>query len=107
MFFLVYLIKLWPHQDGLQNRVEIFNEYVFLVLIYHCLILTDINPYAESKLKIGWSMVAISFLNLCFPNLFLVLKSLYATLKVGLSDCYNYKAKLRERKERKDLKKKD
>ena len=77
-FFLLYLVVLKPFKDKSVNKLEVINEIAYLLITYHQIGFTDINPRVEIKEKIAWSLIVISLMNLIFPNLYLVSTSMWS-----------------------------
>jgi len=84
LIFCVYLIHFRPFQDAQMNQIQIFNEYAYLVISMHQLCFTDFASGPEVKILAGWSFVGVAILNLLFPNLFLVVASMYPDIREAL-----------------------
>ena len=83
--FVTYLVEYRPFSDPQINNLEIINEYAYVLLSIHQLCFTDFAAGAEVKNIAGWSFVFFAILNLLFPNLFLVLYSMYPDIRDLLS----------------------
>ena len=94
--FLIYMIKVRPYKEDWINKIEAFNEGMYLLVSYHFICFTDINNDVEVKIMIGWSCLFCAVSNLVLPNLYLVIKLL-------LRDCYY---KIRRRRAEKKIRKK-
>ena len=83
----MYLTVMKPYMERWINQLDMVNELGYLLLSYHMIGFTDINPSIENKRTLGWSMVTMAILNLLIPNVFLVIRAL-------IKDCiykHNYK----------------
>jgi hypothetical protein len=48
--------------------INLINEISFYLISVFFLSFTNLNPYAESKLAMGWITVGIAILNVIYPN---------------------------------------
>ena len=80
-FFLMYLVVMKPFVDKLTNNLESINELCYLLISYHQIGFTDVNPNVEIKILIAWSLIAMSVMNIIWPNLYLVVTSMYSDWK--------------------------
>lgn len=55
-----------PYKDRLQNVQEVFNECTVLVGSYHLFGFTEWIYDYERRLELGWSLIAVIVLNVCF-----------------------------------------
>lgn len=62
------------------NTLEIFNESIILISLYHLIIFSDINPVYELKYKAGWSL-----------NLLIVVQFFVNIAVIGYSTAINAK----------------
>mmetsp|Transcript_2700 Transcript_2700/g.4221 ORF Transcript_2700/g.4221 Transcript_2700/m.4221 type:complete len:205 (+) Transcript_2700:6290-6904(+) len=91
----LFIINLWYTLDyfsqGVQpsktrRRLEMLNEVVFGILIYHMIIFSDLNPSPTSTFAMGYSFIA--------GVIAMILVNIYVTLKVALD---KYKRLLEQR----------
>lgn len=72
-----YLIKVMPFESFLVNVLEIFNEIIILICLYHMLFFTDgLTSDAELIYLIGWSLDILLFFQfvanlLCIVSVFM------------------------------------
>lgn len=59
----MYLIYFNPFEDVKMNRIEIFNESTILLSGYHLIFFTDFLPNVEFQYMAGYSMIAVTLLN--------------------------------------------
>eukprot|EP00347_Sterkiella_histriomuscorum_P023597 403334047 len=72
MIIIIYLLKVKPLKTNWQNKVELFNEFNFLLINYSMYTFTEINDDPQVQINVGWVMVLI--LGLLFTvNLFIAL----------------------------------
>jgi len=81
--FVLYLIEFRPFVEKEINQIQIVNELAYVALSFHQLCFTDFAS-AEVKNIAGWSFVTLAVLNLLFPNLYLVVKSMYPDIREAL-----------------------
>ena len=81
LVFVLYLIHFRPFFEPVVNTLQIINETAYLMLSMHQLCFTDFASGPEVKNIAGWSMVSFAVLNLLFPNLYLVLVSMYPDIR--------------------------
>ena len=65
-----------PHVNPRVQRVEMFNEFVFMGLLYHLLTFTLFNLDAQSKFTMGYSFLAMLGL-LIVVNLMVIARNSY------------------------------
>jgi len=80
--FVLYMVKFRPFLDEEMNKLQIINEYVFVVITYHQLLFTDFVDDASSKNLMGWSFVLCSLGNMIWPNGYLVVVNLIPSVVV-------------------------
>jgi len=61
-----------PYASRQENMLDLINELSQLVLIYHMCIFTSFTQSIELKYAAGWSMSAITALNLIVNMTFMV-----------------------------------
>ena len=76
---LVYVVHTKPHDDRLQNRMEMINEICILVFDYHLLLLMTkpsvdvVDPnQGELLYNVGWSFIGV-FIVFLFSNISLLI----------------------------------
>jgi hypothetical protein len=71
----MYLIHAKPFVDSAVNKQEIFNELTVFCVSYHLICLTDFVRMAETKFGVGYSLIAVVGVNICFGigNIFYLL----------------------------------
>jgi hypothetical protein len=78
---MLYLIQFKPYIDKDVNFLQILNEGIYLLISYNLFAFTDFNQDVSSKSIFGWVMVFLSIFNFCYPNLYLVLTTLWPDIK--------------------------
>ena len=73
---LVYITAVRPFELPLMNRMEIFNEFCTLLAATHLFWFTDFVPDPETQCLFGWSLIAVSVLNIVVNMLVMVWTSL-------------------------------
>ena len=61
---LVYLVRVKPFETSLNNQLEIFNEFIVLLVSgYHCIAYSDFGQLTLMpdvyQVQAGWSFIAI------------------------------------------------
>ena len=83
-----------PFEESLVGKLEIFNEYTAMILLYHVFLFTGLVPSLTFQIAVGWSFVFFMCGNMSLH--------LYFLLKATVLD---YKRKWTEfQKKRKDKK---
>ena len=67
--------------DRRENRIEIFNNFIILVLSYCLFCFTDFVPDANGRYSMGYVMAALTILNIII-NLFFVGQGPFRKLKL-------------------------
>lgn len=81
LMFVLYLAKYKPFIEDFDNKLQLINEIVYVILAYHQLMFTDYVTEAETKSMVGWSWVMVALVNLVFPNLYLVIDGMWPDIK--------------------------
>jgi hypothetical protein len=71
----MYLVHTKPFSISKINKQEIFNELTIFLESYHCICITDFVEDAETKVIVGWSMIAVVVINLLFGVVSLLLST--------------------------------
>jgi hypothetical protein len=74
-----------PFLDNDFTNLQITNEIAFIILSYHQLMFTDYVQEPETKYMIGWSFVFLGLSNLFYPNIYLVVLSMWPDCKKACS----------------------
>ncbi len=77
---MIYLGSVKPFDKPYMNYLEIFNEATILVVSYHLLIFSDYVPSTLIKYYFGYSIIAITSLNL-FVNMLIIIYFTIISLK--------------------------
>lgn len=93
--WMSYVIKNQPFEDKSLNFLEIFNEVVILVCLYHLLMFTQgINSNVVMLYNVGWSMdillILMFMLNIASLgyNFSLKIKAILVRTKLMLAERY-------------------
>jgi len=78
LYQLVFLVDRKPMLTKLSQVLEIFNEVMVIISVYHVLLFTDFVPNSEDKYMFGWS--------LCLMLVFQVLINLSIIIVCSLKD---------------------
>ncbi len=81
MLVLMYVTAVRPFEQPLMNRMEIFNEFCILLAATHLFWFTDFVADPEIQYQYGWSLIAVSVLNIFVNMLIMVLMS-FRSLKL-------------------------
>ena len=73
-FFVLYLVAVQPFKTKRVYLINFMNEIIFYIISCFFLGFTNINFFPESKIIIGWVIIALAILNLIFPNAHSLLK---------------------------------
>lgn len=60
---IMYITCFKPFKESSMTRLEIFNEICILICAYHLLIFTPFVPDVKIQYDIGWSIIAVTALN--------------------------------------------
>ena len=97
MVQIVYLLLFMPFEEKLVGRLELFNEYTAMVLLYHAFMFTSLVPSYYLQRMAGFSFLLYMILNISVHFFFL--------FKTTFFDCKK-KCKKRLKKWKKKEKKK-
>ena len=84
MVNMSYLLHFKPHCSFYSTIVEIFNEVINLILMYHILCFTFFVPEANIRYLVGYSFIGFTVFNLSVHIILMlveVFQSLLATFK--------------------------
>ena len=79
----IYLLALYPLEEIRDSKLEVFNEVTGLFLLYHLMCFTDMVPEPEDRYNIGYSFIAIAFINVAV-HLILIIKTNYRVIRQKL-----------------------
>ena len=65
-FYIIFIINIDPHTDRIKRRVEIFNEFVILIVGYHLFTFTNFVLDGMKQFEMGYSLVI--FISLTFVS---------------------------------------
>ena len=54
---VIYLLLLWPLKSNGETVLEVFNEVILFLLIYHLICFTDFVPKPETRYTMGYSYI--------------------------------------------------
>ena len=57
-FVIIYLGLVMPWEERHKNYLEIINEYILLILMYHCILFTEF--FADYEIR--YNYIGVSFL---------------------------------------------
>ena len=77
LLLIIYIIYYKPFISRLLNMLEIFNEVCILLSSYHLLMFTDFNIDENSENKAGYSLIAITALNVLVNTVFMAIQTYY------------------------------
>ena len=63
---MCYTAHVRPYKELIQNVQEVFNECTVLIAAYHLFGFTEWIFDMERRMELGWSLIAIIILNVCF-----------------------------------------
>ena len=72
---IIYLNYVWPFEEHLITKLEIFNEVISIQLCYVMLCFTDWVPKAQTRYYIGWFFIAVLILHICVYIFFLIVET--------------------------------
>jgi hypothetical protein len=61
-----------PFEEPFMNRLEIFNEISIMAAAYHLFIFTDFEADPVQQYKAGWSIIAITTINIAINMLIML-----------------------------------
>ena len=70
-----------PMTEPTKNRLDLLNEAFVLIFTYHLYPLTDFMPDVETRGYVGYSLVALAFLNIGINLGFIFLKNILSALR--------------------------
>jgi hypothetical protein len=72
VLLLIYDVLVRPFEQPVLNRLEVFNEVCILGAAYHLYAFTDVvdDPFLQEK--VGWSMIAVTTLNIATNMLVMI-----------------------------------
>ena len=85
MVNMSYLLHFKPHASFYSTSVEIFNELINLILMYHIMCFTFFVPEANTRYLIGYSFIGFTVFNLSVHIILMlaeVFQSLHITFKI-------------------------
>ena len=53
----MYIICFKPYDTEAQNRIELANSFLLVVVAYNLLLLANLLPSAQLEYKVGWSII--------------------------------------------------
>lgn len=71
----MYLIYYRPFEATAMNRLEIFNESCILAAAFHLISFTDFNGDPDVQYQGGWSIIAVTVLNMLMNMIVMVYAS--------------------------------
>ena len=60
----MYLGGVRPFEGTFLNKLELYNEFTLLILVYHLMVLSALVFDPLIKFQVGWSIIAFAGLNL-------------------------------------------
>ena len=74
--FALYLLKVQPFLNSHENKMQVLNEWTYLMVstLYYCF--TDFNPSPLAKIQCGWVVILVVLINLLWPNLSTMMRGL-------------------------------
>ena len=87
MFQIIYLLLFMPLEEKLSGRLELFNEYTTMILLYHVFIFTNLVPSVLFQLLIGYSFMFFVIGNMGV-HLFFLLKGTFFDCKEKMRERY-------------------
>lgn len=64
--YIIFLVNIDPHLDVVKKRIEIFNEFIILIISYHLFTFTNFVLDVDTQFQMGYSLV--SFISLTFMS---------------------------------------
>lgn len=87
LLIVIYQASYEPFITRLKNNMELFNEVCITIITFHICCYSDFMPSEESKVLMGWSMIAFSVVNTIL-NFGLVLKAGFGSLRLVIVKWY-------------------
>jgi Zn-dependent protease len=81
---MLYLVHFHPFFNKTVNKLQVFNEGIYLLISYHQLMFTDFQRDIDTKIRAAWSMVALALIQLVIPNIFLVVTNMIPDIRKAL-----------------------
>lgn len=94
----VFLVNVKPFETRFQNRTELFNECIILLLSYICWAYSDYLEDAELKFQLGWLYCCIMLFSILVNVSIMFYASVYLKIKA-----FYKKGKIKKRKAKKAL----
>lgn len=57
--YMIYYAGSRPHTSRGKYRIEIFNDVIFMMMIYHLICFSDFNSSMEARFEMGYSQVSL------------------------------------------------
>ena len=73
----MYLIYSEPFKVMKMNKIEVFNEATILLSAYHMMLFTDFLPDIEKQYMAGYSMIAVTLMNVAVNTLIMGIETFY------------------------------
>lgn len=64
--------------------MQLTNEIIIIVMLYHQLMLTDNTEDAKTKYDVGSSITALGIVNFMFPNFYLLVREWKQAIQVWM-----------------------
>lgn len=80
MLIVIYIYAAKPFTSKFDNKLEGFNEICIMFSSVHLIMFTDLVPDQELQFKVGYSIIAVIFINMAV-NMYLILKDQLASLR--------------------------
>ena len=77
MVQIIYLQLYMPFEETLVGRLDLFNEYTAMILLYHVFLFTSLVPHLTFQMIVGWSFVAFMCGNMTVHVFFLLKTTLF------------------------------
>ena len=87
MVQIVYFLLFMPFEESLVGRLELFNEYTAMILLYHAFMFTALIPSLFMQRMAGFSFIAYMCLNM-LVHFYFLLKSTYGDMKKSCKKRY-------------------
>ena len=99
-FSLIFVYINRPFEEGIANRLDMFNEVTTVVLLYMIYNFSDLIPDEENRYLVGYLFVAILFINLSV-HLTLIGKSIFQDLRNKFKEWHVKCQKMKEKDKQK------
>ena len=93
LLYLIYLFLVKPYEEPFENKLEIFNEIMYVMLTYSLLMFSDLHYNYDIKFNIGWGFIMLFMFQLSVNVLLIVystLKGFYMCLKSCMIKLHRY-----------------